>query len=445
MNMPSLGNRLKQAYNVFTGKYDFAPYNDKGGVIMFSGFGDTGDFSNIKTAEGQASAYQLVHAVRTVINRCSTPFGNGEVWVLDKNGNEVKTREATEAAALLKNPNPTQTWVEFYVQQNIYKRVFGYCPVYAVRPVGLRMVAALYNVLPLIFSVEYTGKLYNQTSIADIVKSYRIAHNGVSMELPIEDVYINRDDTASMDTVELLPDSRLCSLRYESALALSLSDAKYAIVARRGALGILTNETHDAVGSVPLSPEEKKDVQEDYSRYGLSTQKNQIVISSANLRWQQIGLGVRDLMLNEQGEDVKMQLADAYDYPYEMLGSTRGVTFANKNEAKKQFYNDTVIPSAKKDSEALTKFLGLENCRVDISFSKVPALQADKKQQAETLSTTIAALGSAYREGAISMEEYRKELSNLIDIDPGVIPEKPDTQNEQQPKDTGKAGGKQAD
>jgi phage portal protein BeeE len=263
----------------------------------------------------------------------------------------------------------------------------------------------------------------------------------------VEDVYISRDASASMEAISLLPDSRLCSLQHEVALARALSEAKYAIVARRGALGILSNESHDAGGHIPLQPEEKKAVQDEYLRYGLSTKQNQIIITDANLRWQQIGLSVRELMLVELGEDTKMQLADAYDYPYEMLGSTRGVTFANKNEAKKQFYNDTVIPEASEDGAALTKFLQLEGGHVEIDFSKVTVLQEDKQKKAATLNTTVSALGSAYREGVISVEEYRKELSDLIDIDPDAVPEQQPTnenENEQQ-QGTGKAGGKQAD
>jgi hypothetical protein len=408
-------------FNITREKYDFVPVNDKGDVISLSDFGSTSDFSNITTLHGQALAYSIVMPIKTIINRRSAAFGNGKLWLLDKEGNEVNTREANEARALLKNPNPVQTWLDFYIQQKVYKYIFGYCPIYLLRPVGMKKVSAIYNILPSIFSAEYTGKLYHQTDIKDIVKSYKISCNGVTSELPVDDVYISRDLSLSLDPYELLPESRLCAMQYETALTRALGEAKYTIVARRGALGILSNEARDAVGALPITPEEKKEVQDEYRRYGLSTTKNQIIITSANLRWQQIGISVKDLMLLELSDDVIMRIADAYDYPYELLGSTRGVTFANKNEAKKQFYNDVVIPEATADSEALTKLLGLENCHVDIDFSNISILQDDRKQKADTLNATISALNAALQSNAISAEEYRIELSKIIDIDPKNI------------------------
>jgi hypothetical protein len=408
-------------FNITREKYDFIPVNDKGDVINFRDFGCTSDFSNIATMEGQELAYSIVQPIKTIINRRSAVFGNGKLWILDKNGNEVNTTEANEARALLKNPNPTQTWTDFYLQQKVYKYVFGYCPIYLLRPAGMKKVSAIYNILPTIFLVEFTRKLYQQTDIKEIIKSYKIAHNGMVSELSIDDVYISRDLSLSLDPYELLPESRLCAMQYETALVHALGEAKYTMVSRRGALGILSNEAKDSVGALPLDPTEKKEIQDEYKRYGLSTSKNQIIITNANLKWQQMGISTRDLMLVELGDDTVMKIADAYDYPYELLGNTRGVTFANKNEAKKQFYNDVVIPEATADSEALTKLLELKNCHVDIDFSNVPVLQDDRKQKAETLSTTVGALSAALNANIISVEEYREELSKIIDIDPKNI------------------------
>jgi hypothetical protein len=48
-------------------------------------------------------------------------------------------------------------------------------------------------------------------------------------------------------------------------------------------------------------------------------------------------------------------------------------------------------------------------------------LQEDRKQKADTLNTTINALNTALSSNVISMEEYRIELSKIIDIDPKNI------------------------
>ncbi|MDR2775439.1 MAG: hypothetical protein LBC19_12010, partial [Tannerella sp.] len=172
-------------FNITREKYDFIPVNNKGDVISFSDFGCTPDFSNITTHHGQALAYNIVQPVKTVINRRSAAFGNGKLWILDKEGNEANTKEAVDARNLLKNPTPIQTWSDFYLQQKVYKYVFGHCPIYLLRPSGMKKVVAIYNISPLIFSVEFTRKLYQQTDIKEIIKSYKIAYNGMVSELSI--------------------------------------------------------------------------------------------------------------------------------------------------------------------------------------------------------------------------------------------------------------------
>jgi hypothetical protein len=412
---------------------DFIPYDPKNALILsFSGFGCTPDFSNINTPPGQAYAYQCVRPIRMTINRRAQSFMNGKVWVLDKKGNEVKSAEAVLVRTLLENPNPLQTWADFYLQQKIYKYVFGYCPVYALRPAGMSEPAALYNILPLIFKPILTEKLYQQTKYKDIVCGYIISYNGIESNLSTDDVYISKDISQNLEVGKILPDSRLTNLQYEAAISNAIGEAKYITVSRRGALGILSDETKENSTSIPLTPDERRRIQEEYRKYGISTTQNQIIITNASLKWQQIGISIRELMLLELGDDANMKVADMYDYPYELFGNTKGVTFANKSEAKKQYYQDTVIPEANTDSQGLTKFLKLENSHIDIDFSHIPVLQEDRKRSAETLDITTKALSTALRDNTITIDEYRKELSKIIDIDPNQIPE----QNEQNTTET---------
>lgn len=401
---------------------DFIPVDADGHIIHLGCFGNPEDFSNIHTPMGQALAYRIVSPVRTIINRRASAFGNGRIWVLDKDGNEPSTTEANEARNLLLQPNPLQTWEEFYIQQKIYKNIFGFCPVYKVRPIGFTSVKALYNILPIIFSVELTGKLYMQTDIKNIIKSYKITFEGKEEVLEIDDVYISKDISTNVECFKVIPESRLCSLRYESAISNALGDAKFTMVAKRGALGILSNESKDSIGIKPISKEERQSIKREYRNYGLTYDNEQVIITEANLKWQQMAISTKELMLIELGDDATMRIADAYDYPYELLGSIKGVTFSNKLEAKKQFYQDAVVPEAKSDEKALTKFLGLKNCHVEIDFSEVPVLQEDKKLNSETLDITITALRKAYEIDLVSIEECRQELSNIMKIDPKKIP-----------------------
>lgn len=416
---------------------DFIPYDNKGYIIHLDGFGCSSDFSNIVTPHGQAQAYKLVRDIRMVINRRAGIFRNGKVWILDEDGNEPTTEEANNARKLLLNPNPLQTWTDFYIQQKVYKYIFGYCPVYKLRPVGMPGISALYNILPLIFEEKHTGQLYMQSDINNIISSYYLNYGGEKISLRVEDVYIAKDTTVNLDPNCFLPESRLTALQYDAALVRALGDARFTMVEKRGALGILSNDTKDAAGHLPVTDEEKKQIQREYSKYGLSTHKNQLIITDANLKWQQMAISTKDLMLLELGEDAKIQIADMFDYPAELLSSIKGTTYANKREAKKSLYEDVALPEAVSDSEQLTRELELESCRIEIDFSEVPVLQEDEKMRAETLRNTISALDTAYAKGIISILEYRTELSNLIEIEPEDIPDENNGQEANQETETG--------
>lgn len=397
---------------------DFIPVDDKGWILHLDWLGHSKDFSNINTHAGQALAYRIVRDIKTVVNKRAEVFQNGKVWVLDSDLNEPNTVEANNTRALLRKPNPLQTWGEFYTEQKVYKYVFGYCPVYKLRPVGISTPKALYNILPLIFSVKYTGKLFQQTELRDIIDSYKISFNGKESLIDLDDVYISKDINPSLSMNCLMPESRLTGLQYDAALIYALGNARYSMVEKRGALGILSNETKDAIGAVTMQPAEKEEIQRAYSNYGITTEKNKVIITDANLKWQQMAMAVKDLQLLELGEDAKIQVSDVFGVPAELLGSIKGTTYANKQQAEKDFIQNSILPEAESDSEALTEFLGLRNCHIDIDFSNMPILQEDRKMRADTLKTTTEALDNALDKGIITSFEYRLELSKIIDIDP---------------------------
>ena len=81
-------------------------------------------------------AYQLCPVVSSIINRQAQCVINGQVWVSDENGEESKTPAGLSLMRLLNKPNPIQCGREFRAQNNVYKRIYGYCPVLVIKKVG---------------------------------------------------------------------------------------------------------------------------------------------------------------------------------------------------------------------------------------------------------------------------------------------------------------------
>jgi hypothetical protein len=117
---------------------------------------------------------------------------------------------------------------------------------------------------------------------------------------------------------------------------------------------------------------------------------------------------VRDLMLFEGIKQNIESIADAFNYPFELLANQKGPTFANRGEATKYLYQDNVIPAARVYAEKFTEFFGLQDAVIDIDFSHVEYLKQAEKEKAEALLRTSQALQISYRLGTITREEYRK-------------------------------------
>jgi hypothetical protein len=114
-------------------------------------------------------------------------------------------------------------------------------------------------------------------------------------------------------------------------------EARNVLITRKGALGILSNQTRDAAGSKPLKEGEKKEVQEDFQKYGLGKDQYQVIITNANLKWQPMTFSTKDLMLMEELEDSTRAIADNLDYPMYLLGFKEGSTFSNVGEQRNRF------------------------------------------------------------------------------------------------------------
>ena len=193
-------------------------------------------------------------------------------------------------------------------------------------------------------------------------------------------------------------------------------------------MGILTNETKDSVGNLPVTPEEKERLQKEYnSSYGLRAKQRKIIITDAALKWQQMSFNVEQLKLFE-GMDFNIQrISDALDYPYELLSSGKGATYANKLEAKKLLYQDTIIPISKLYAEKFTEFFGLDRASFFVDFSDVDCLRESEAEKADMLYKQNQAMKIAFDAKVISAAEWRL----AIGMDENIYkPDNDDTTNQ---------------
>ena len=384
---------------------------------------------NFNGVGGCSDAYFRCNSLRSIVNKNSNSLINGKWWIVDEKDNDVSDKYQNITQLLL-SPNPLQTWSEFITLVDAYRQVYGEVFIYAVVPVGFDVsnATALWAINPQRIDVELSGNMYLHDDVNDIVKSYYLSdgikrvHLDSSCVLHVRDLSTNLNFSGD----DVRGKSRLTGLENTIRNIIQGEEAVYQLTKDRGAQGMLINKSKDVTGNIPLLPGEKERIQKDYKlKYGVGAGQDKVLITDADLHWQQMTYNVKDLMLFEGMESNIQRLCDAYDVPFELVATPKGQTYANKLEAKRYHYQNNIIPLSKYYAESFSIFLGLDKDKFVIDFSGVECLQKTEQERAEMMLKQNQAYKIAKEAKIISTAEWRL----MIGLDEKIY--KPDAEEEE--------------
>lgn len=368
---------------------------------------------NFDKYEGLGEAYDRCSTVSTIINRNTSSLLNGKWWIVDKKENDV-LKKYKGIEQLLSKPNPLQSWGEMLMQLDVYRQVFGETFLFAVKPEGysIQDAVALWVLNPNHITIESSGKMYMQSNVDDIITRYIYKDGDENFVIPNDCILHIKDNFQNLNfsPSSLRGQSRLAGLDHNIINIMQAEEAVRALNKNRGAQGILSNDSSDTIGHVPLEPNEKEQIEAKLKQhYGMRLNQSPVIITDKNLKWQSMSFNVRDLMLFEGIESNIKRIAEAYNYPFELL-STENISYSNKKEAKADFYQGNIIPMAEMYAEKFSKFFGLENDKFLIDFSHVECLQKTEGEKADIEYKKNQAMRIAYDSGVISLAEWRLAL-----------------------------------
>lgn len=410
--------------NLASADYLLDKYNNHIGVTHLSLSGGEDYFFDLKCEKDYLRAYRECAPFKAVVGKRAKAFNTGTIDVYNSNSdNKGSGAEAKSIRNVIAKPNILQTQKQFFSQLNHYVDIFGYVPILRMRPTGMvDELTSLWNIPPWLFDLDYTRRWLKEKNISGIYKDYFIFWNGERIKLKFDDIFFIYDDGIGTDyDAELtIPDSRLVSLEYPISNIVAAYKARNTLITKRGAIGILSNGAKDQAGVIPLDLDEKKKLQTDFKRYGLIGQPFQIIISDANLQWQQMGFPTADLMLFEEIDDDINRLCDGYGWPVELMSRTKDVTFDNKKQAMKSAYRDTIIPESDSRLEQFTSGVVSEGANLYVwsDFTKVEVLQEDKKLVADTRSTMSSTAEKEYKAGLITKNRWLELIGEEKNPDP---------------------------
>lgn len=349
--------------------------------------------------------YLTIPELRAVINKRASMMSSNIPKLIN-----VETGEPVEnhwLIDLIKKPNALQSWADcvysISVNDALYSNAFAYSP---KRSFGLRTI---FMPLPSDkVTILTTGKKLNQIEKDGVIAGFEFEHGTDKEPLKWDDVvYFQTPDGLNI----IKPSSRLDSLKYPLSNIKASYHKRNVLLENIGAIGILSAKNSDIGGAIPMSPEEKDEIQKSW--YARS--KDDLIITEADVNWQAMSFPTKDLMLFEELTADKLAIVDAYGLNSYIFSQEKGATFSNVRDGIRMAYNDTIIPETQQIYDTITEQFGLDKdgLRLVADFSHLAVLQGDELLKANAFNRTADAIKKLYDAGQPLTTEQVNELLGL--------------------------------
>lgn len=398
----------------------FIPIDGQGGIMMLDGTEHKPRWLGLNSPQMQYHAYRFCSPLAAVIDRLAECSSNGRLVLLNEDEtpktNYRKDPKSNRVMNLMRKPNPLQTFVEYDAQQVVYCKTYGYCPVFALGPVGMDKsnTKYMFNLNPyfcrpipnLNFDPYAESDSENSNPILRwdctiFNKTFSIPASSV---LLIKDAFIDADNIGSMG----LPISKVAGLDFWVSNICAAMEADNVLLKKKGPLGVFSYDPKpDMAGWTPMSVEMKKELQDDLSRYGLTLSQLQSVVSKTPIKWVSTSYNVEELGTKNTVRQGIDGICDRFGYPAELM-SGKNATYENRNSAGKFLYESNVIPFSLRRMERYQQFFDIEG--LWLSYKHLPILQEDIVKAGEARKAKSESLNLDWMAGIISYNEYRKGL-----------------------------------
>jgi len=284
-----------------------------------------------------------------------------------------------ELDGLLRKPNPLQAWPEFIENLIGFKLLRGEGFIHGVRSTDDRILE-LWNLPPKYVQLQTEGGPESG------VQAYKISMHTINEVLGADDVmhikFWNPDYSS--------PGSHMRGMSPLEAATRSIRSGNDGLTAlsrafqNNGAAGMLFPKEQST-----LTEEQKQQIRSYFAEKGGGPENYKSVLAfSAEMGWKQFGVSPVDLEVIEAKKMSARDIANVYGYPSELLNDPDNKTFENKRQARKQLYQDLVIPELERLYAELNRFLRPnfdENVVLDFDTQAIEPLHEDTGNKVDWL------------------------------------------------------------
>jgi HK97 family phage portal protein len=359
----------------------------------------------VYTSDVPSKLVSEVPELNLVITKKAEMFSNGVFRHKNKEGKEIQNSPYIK---LLNKPNPFSSENEFLRNYMFQISTFGNQFIYAqiVSPLQKGVPSKLQSISPEYLTPVLTGKFFDQTDIEGIVKYYEY-NDGMTKRtfLPNEIIWSKIHDINN----PIVGVSPLKSLRYPITNTKLAYDYLNVISGEKGALGMLKTTSKDSAGALPLTPERKMQLENQYTNdYGVGDdKKSRIKFVDGGTEWVPMSYPTAQLLLLEQIEANKLTICDAFNLNKNIFSSQmQGFTSQDVNDAIKQAYTDAIQPMADSFCQTLDSYFKFQDgSYLCLDYDHLEVMQESDANEAEQEATEIANITAAVTGGLITVEE----------------------------------------
>lgn len=356
--------------------------------------------------------YNTIPQLRTPVDKLAAMFSNG-VFKYQKVGSDKFDVMPTDIAKLLENPNVLQGQNPFLNQYLRQLIVYGNQFIYKNSASKITTTPqCLINVSPANIKPKLTGKLFDQTTMDGIVKGFEYNENGNVK--PFETNQILWSKISDLDN-NLIGYSPLKAMKYPLSNTVAAYQYLNCISTEKGGIGVLSSQSKDAMGALPMTAEEKKELEATYrAENGIEDNQKKIHITTGSVTWSPMSYPTRDLLLMEQIDANFLAILNVLGVNQNLFVNS---TYENLKNGLIQTHNDTVVVYADGFTQALGKFIGVkEGYRLALDYSHLPYLQTDKKTDADTFNVVSTGLSTLVTGGIITNVQANAIMTNQFGI-----------------------------
>lgn len=285
-----------------------------------------------------------------------------------------------ELNAIFMKPNILQGWAEFIEQVVGFKLVTGNSYIHMIGPTaGLNKgsIREMWNIPSQIIKPVAGDRM-------EPVRGYKyLASNDIILpESMIHLKYWTPEYFNGQNLVGLSP--LRASLRLITKSNSSF-DSSVGALQNQGAFGIISAEKDTDL------TEEQADMIESRLRekVGGPANRGKNIVTSATLKWQQMGMSPVDLNIIESDRMDLRALCNIYHVPSELFNDAANKTYSNTKEAGSAVYTNAVLPALNQFRDAFNQYISNKypGLYCDYDASMISELQDDLQMMATALSS----------------------------------------------------------